>query len=313
VTALRVEPDDPVVRSIFGTTDQDAIWTEVLTLCPEAVDCFAFRASVGAVLGLVVRGGGRVALKVHRVATAERLAAVQDIQEHLWLHGYPCPRPLGVRGRATLEEWREDGAYRDAHVPEVRRALAQQLLRLTRLTRGLRASIDLPPFLPRAGGPLWPEPHSVLFDFAATAAGAEWIDDIARAAREVRDRDAGDTLVGHHDWTAAHVRFRELRATVVYDCDSLSIGAEPVFVGEAAAHFTYTEELPVEPWPSVDETFLFIDDYERSRNAPFTRAEQAAAGAAAVYGRAYTARCFHATGGDVSVLSLPEYASALLQ
>src|SRR5436309_12562615 len=84
----------------------------------------------------------------------------------------------------------------------------------------LRASIDLPPFLPRADGPLWPEPHSVLFDFAATAAGAEWIDDIARAAREVRHRDAGDTVVGHHDWTTAQVRFRELRATVVYDWDS---------------------------------------------------------------------------------------------
>ena len=75
MTALRVEPDDPVVRSIFGTTDPDAIWAEVLTMCPEAVDCFAFRASVGALLGLVVRGGDRVALKVHRTATAERLAA----------------------------------------------------------------------------------------------------------------------------------------------------------------------------------------------------------------------------------------------
>jgi hypothetical protein len=54
---------------------------------------------------------------------------------------------------------------------------------------------------------------------------------------------------------------------------------------------------------------------ERARPSPspFTRQEQAVAAAAAVCGRAYTARCFHASGGDVSVLQLPAYAAALLQ
>ena len=55
---------------------------------------------------------------------------------------------------------------------------------------------------------------------------------------------------------------------MIYDWDSVSSGFEPVFVGEAAAHFTYTEHLDVELWPTVDETFMFIADYERARTAP---------------------------------------------
>jgi hypothetical protein len=306
---MKIDPDDPVVRSIFGTTDPEAIWADVLTMCPEAVECFSFEASVGALLGLVVRGGERVALKVHRNASAERLAAVQEVQDHLWRYGFPCPRPLGVRGRATLEEWRDDGVQRDAHEPDVRRLLARQLMRLVTLTRGVRPSGDLPPFFPRPGGPLWPKPHNVLFDFDATAAGAEWIDEIARTARERRDTGGSAVVIGHHDWTAKHIRFAGITATAVYDSDSMSIDFEPVFVGNAAAHFTYD----VEPLPTVDEAFQFIADYERARPSPFTREEQATTWAAAVYARAYTARCRHALGGDTATLQLPEYAAALLQ
>jgi len=306
---VNIEPDDPIVRSLFGTTDPDAIWADVLTMCPEAVECFRFEASVGALFGLVVRGGDRVALKVHRNANASRLAAVQEVQEHLWRHGFPCPRPLGVRGRATLEEWRDDGEQRDAHAPDARRLLAQLLARLVAHTRGVRPSADLPPFFPRPGVMLWPEPHNVLFDFHATTQGAEWIDEIARSARERRDAAAGPLVIGHHDWTAKHVRFAGIRATVVHDWDSVSVDFEPVFVGNAAAHFTYD----VEPLPTVDEAFQFIADYERARPSAFTREEQAVAWAAAVYGRAYTTRCVHALGDDTAALQLPEYAAALLQ
>ncbi|MGH2970555.1 MAG: hypothetical protein ACRDLE_00190, partial [Gaiellaceae bacterium] len=269
---IEVEPDDAVVHSIFGTTDPDAIWADVLTMCPEAVECFKFEASVGVLLGLVVRGGDRVALKVHRTATAERLTAMQQVQAHLWRYGFPCPRPLGVRGRGTLEEWRNDGDRRDAHDPEPRRALAQLLVRLVALTRGLRPAVDLPPFFPRPGGPLWPEPHNVLFDFEATAAGAEWIDEIAREARTRRDAAGGSLVIAHHDWTAKHVRFAGIRPTVVHDWDSMSIDYERIFVGNAAAHFTYDD-----PLPTVDESLLFIADYERARPSPFTREEQATA------------------------------------
>jgi hypothetical protein len=293
-------------HSILGTADRDAVWSQ---LCPEAVECFAFEVGVGALFGLVVRGGDRVALNVHRTATAERLGAMQQVQEHLWRYGFPCPRPLGVRGRGTLEEWRDDGERRDTHEPKARRALAQLLVRLTRLTRGVHPAVDLPPFFPRPDGPLWPAPHTALIDFDATAAGAEWIDEIAGAAKAQRDEGGGDIVIAHHDWTAKHIRWAGITPTVVYGWGSLSIGFETVFAGEAAAQFT----RDVEPLPSIDEALMFIADYERARTSPFTREEQATASAAAVYARAYATRCAHALGGDTELLSLPAYAAALLQ
>jgi hypothetical protein len=312
--AERIEPDDPVERSIFGTTDPDEIWRQVVAICPDAVECFAFEVSVGALLGLSLGDGRRVALKVHgkRIPNGY-LEAMQTVQEHLWRSGFPCPRPLGVRDHATLEEWRDEGGYLDAHEPAVRSALAELLARLIALARHLEPSPVLAPFFPRAGGALWPTPHNVLFDFQASAHDAGWIDEIATAARGRRDAGPGDLVIGHHDWTVKHVRFDDLRPTVVYDWDSMSADLEPVFVGEAAATFTYTERLPVELWPTVAEAQAFLDEYDLARERPFTARERRTARAAAVYTRAYSTRCVHALAGDARALELEAYARELLE
>jgi hypothetical protein len=298
--AERIGPDTRIENAIFGTPDPYFVWRAVVTVCPEAVDCFAYSVGRSAILfGLQLRGDARVAVKVHLGKTAEYLAAQQAVQEHVWRYGFPCPRPLGVRGPATLEEWHEDGVHRDAHEPEVRRALAHELVRLTRLTRGLHTAVDLPPFLPRAGGPCWPD--------ALLTIEVPWIDEIARAARNRRDSYRSETVIAHDDWTVRHFRFRDSKATVVYDWDSVCSGPEAVLVGEASAGFT------TEPWPTVDETITFVAEYERARTSRFTADEHQMAGAAAVYARAYAARRVHAFGGDATALELDEYAAELLQ
>jgi hypothetical protein len=119
-------------------------------------------------------------------------------------------------------------------------------------------------------------------------------------------------VIGHGDWTVKHFRFDGLRSTVIYDWDSLNTDLETVFVGGSAATFTYTEHLPVSVWPTVDEAQAFFDDYERTRAEPFTPEERAAARAAAVYSRAYAARCGHAVGKDSTRIDLREYAEAFL-
>jgi hypothetical protein len=169
-------PGAAVEWSIFGTDDAEAIWREVLDLCPDAVDCFAFEVSVGALFGLRLGDGSRIALKIHREHDADSLEALQRVQAHLYEEGFPCPQPLGVRGRATLEHWCDEGVYRDAHDPAV----------------------------------------------------------------------------------------------------------------------------------------AFLHDYERERNRPFSPEEQGAARAAAVYSRAYAARCTHAIGKNARQMWLEEYADAFL-
>jgi hypothetical protein len=310
--AERIWPGPAVERSIFGTADPDAIWRSVQEVCPEAVDCFAFEVSVGALFGLRLRDGSRIALKFHVRQNIDSLDAVQHVQAHLFEAGFPCPQPLGVRGRATLERWFDDGLYRDAHEPEVRRVIAEYLALLLRLTRDLQPVDGLEPFFPRAPGPLWPVPHNVLFDFEATAAGAEWIDEIARAAKPRRDAHVGEVVIGHGDWTVKHFRFDGLRPTVVYDWDSISTNYETVVVGGAAATFTYTDRLPVSVWPTVKEASAFFEDYESARVHPFSVEERRAAHAAAVYSRAYSARCTHAIGKDARTMWLGDYADAFI-
>jgi hypothetical protein len=310
--AERMWPEAQIERSIFGTDDPERIWGQVLEACPEAVECFAFEVSVGALFGLRLRDGSRVALKIHRDRDTGSLEAVQRVQAQLVERGFPCPEPLGVRGTATLERWADDGGYRDAHDPAVRRVLARYLALLCSLTRPLRPLAGLEPFFPPPDGPLWPVPHNVLFDFEATAAGAEWIDEIARAAKPLRDAGVGELAIGHGDWTVKHVRFAGLRPTVVYDWDSLGTDYETVFVGNSAASFTYTEHLPIEVWPTAGETSAFLAEYEQERERLFTAEERRAARAAAVYSRAYSARCTHAVGKDAGAMQLDEFADAFL-
>jgi hypothetical protein len=315
IIAASLWPDPKVERSIFGTADPDAIWEQVLEVSPEAESCFAFRVSIGAMFGIELRDRSRIALKIHTGAYPESyLAAAQSVQEHLWRCGFPCPQPLGVRGQATLEEWKDDGVYRDAHEPEVRRALAAALVRMIELTDELQPvpRLERGFSFPAPAEALWPKPHNVLFDFEATAAGAEWIDDIARAARRIRDESVGREVVAHGDWVANHVRFDGERPCVAYDWDSLETDREPNLLGCSAATFTYMEHLPVERQPTADETRAFIADYEVARGRPLTPEERRATHAAAVYVRAYATRCEHAVGAETDRASVEEYADALL-
>jgi hypothetical protein len=315
IIAASLWPDAKVERSIFGTDDPDGIWRQVLAVCPEAKECFAFAVSIGAMFGIELRDGSLIALMIHTAAYPKSyLVEAQRVQEHLWRRGFPCPRPLGVHGRASLEEWRDDGVYRDAHEPEVRRHLAVALARLVELTDELRPlpRLDRGFSFPAPGGPLWPIPHNVLFDFEATSAGAGWIDEIAVAARRIRDELMGREVVAHGDWVANHVRFEGTQPIVAYDWDSLERDREPNLLGCAAATFTYNEHLPVELQPTADESRQFIADYEAQRGTPLTENERRATHAAAVYVRAYAARCGHAVGADVDRESVKAYAGELL-
>ncbi|HWJ31622.1 MAG TPA: phosphotransferase [Gaiellaceae bacterium] len=311
---LRRYPDSPVVVDVLGTLDADAIRARVRELEPETDEVFSFAASVGAVFGVRRRDGSRVAIKVNKLfADEEYLADVQDVQARLADAGYPAPRPLRRVGTVTVDEWLDVGEFRNAHEPAVREAMARELVRFHRLATatGLRPRRA---FL-RPDGAIWPKPHNVLFDFGATAAGAEWIDEIGAAARAIADVAAGTELVGHTDWSAKHIRFDEqLRATAVYDWDSVTTDVEPNLVGTAAGSFTYTEELDeeIDVWPSTEESLAFIDEYELARGRPFAADERRAAHAACVYLRAYAARCHHAFGGDARETGLADLAGALL-
>jgi hypothetical protein len=228
------------------------------------------------------------------------------VQDHLALKSFPCPRPLlgpepfGI-GFATVDEFVAVGEHRNAHEPEVRRAMASTLAWQIDLASGLTdlASLSRDDELPDDA--LWPRPHNALFDFEATTEGAAWIDAFARRARRARPRSAGRMVVGHLDWSVKHIRFTDEKVRVVYDWDSLRLDREPIFVGSAAATFTATWYLDVgSKAPDPDELVPFVEDYEEARGSAFSEPERLSAFASAVNVTAYCARCEHAIdpGGE---------------
>jgi hypothetical protein len=319
---------EPSVESaIFGSADPPAMAAAVDDFCRRELHASVeqglfYASSQGTVFGLELDQGQRIVVKVHQPdRTAAFLFAVHDVQRHLLREGFPCPAPiLGPsplgRGLALVDQLMDDGNHEHAHEPAIRREMASALATLVRMARAFVSSPHLPstPWLLLPTGSLWRTPHNRMFDFEATAAGAEWIDDIATEALERLKSPAGEMIVGHTDWSVKDFRFRNATITAIYDWDSLLIEREPVIVGQAATHFTMTWWLPVRVSPSFDEAQAFVSDYEAARGEIFSVSERRAVEAAGVYSMAYTARCEHALdpgGREFPPGSAREFLAAL--
>ncbi len=312
---LRTWQTPPYVElAIYGTGDADAIAAEIDAFCRRELGGAVGRglfhtASIGSVTAVELVDGRRVVVKAHQ---PERelcwLQEVVRVQMHLASRGLfattVCggPAPIG-RGLGIVEAFVDRGAPRDGHEPAVRAALADGLYAIIAGCRGLVGSSTLraqglaaPP-----EGALWPTPHSKLFDFAATAAGAELIDEVARAAR-ARFAPVGELVIGHGDWRAEHVRFDPHdgdRIVAAFDWDSLCKEREPALIGFTAHAFCADwSRTPPTPPPTLDEARAFVADYERARGRGFSAEERRLCGAAFAYSCAYTARCGWALGRE---------------
>jgi hypothetical protein len=200
--------------------------------------------------------------------------------------GRPC--------QAVVESYRPDVGLRPfASTPE-RRVSAAGLARQIAVCRELPALPELAahPLGRRTEG-LYGEPHSPLFDFAGTAAGAEWIDQIAARAAGLRDADRRAPVVAHTDWSARNVRLDDERLLAVYDWDSVALVPESTAVGQAAMTWSVTADPGGTEFPGAPDISGFIADYEEAGAYRLDDEQWRAAGAAAAYTLAYTARCEH--------------------
>jgi hypothetical protein len=157
------------------------------------------QSSIGSVTGVVLDDGRSVVIKAHQPdRSLQVLAEVVRMQSYLAERRLLAteviagPLPIG-RGHAIVERFTEVGSKADAHRPEIRNALAASLHVIVRACQPLvnLTSLGLSLIIP-ADAALWPTPHSKLFDFAANAKGAEWIDEIAQRARDLV-RSVGDS------------------------------------------------------------------------------------------------------------------------
>ncbi|HEU4582349.1 MAG TPA: phosphotransferase [Polyangiaceae bacterium] len=299
----------PVEHAIFGHSDPARIARELERCAGELLRSrvsagLFYRASIGAVAGVELADGRRAVLKVHQPdRSREHLAEVLRLQCQLAQRGcfapavWAGPHPL-ARGHLVIERYVLEGSTRDGHEPAIRRGLARSLHALSAALEPFVSESALPPHalaeLPP--GRLWPPPHSKLFDFEATRAGAEEIDALAALARQ-RMEPAGRVVLGHSDWRAEHVRFEGDEPIAAFDWDSLCKAREPELVGFIAHAFCadWSRQGHAQA-PSLQESRCFVAEYEVARGSAFSAAERRLLGAAFAYSVAYTARCGHAFG-----------------
>ncbi|MFC0543488.1 phosphotransferase family protein [Kutzneria chonburiensis] len=256
---------------------------------------------LSAVMGLRLDDGREVVVKVR--PDSPRLAACVEVQRRMFEAGYPCPEPLtGVErlggDMATAERYVPGGAVlpggKDASV-----AFAEAFVGLMELAPRPEevGTLNPPPEWMdwnHCGEGLWPKPD------LDGVAGAEWIDEAGRRARERLRADEGAAVIGHCDWLAGNVRWNEGELLVVHDWDSVAAESEAVLVGCAAAlHSTVDpEELA-----TVEETERFLVAYGRARGRELDENERRRAWAAGVWTRAFDAKCQHAMGQRITALS----------
>jgi hypothetical protein len=295
-----------VEEVVFGTRDLGEIDALLRGFCVSELGSSIAEAlfretSVGVVFGLLLTDGRRVVVKVHQPReTFARLQAIQEIQAAVFDAGLPCPQPLAgpvalAHGHATVETLLDIGTFRDTHDPTCRRLIATALARHLEVTgerpvpKALSGGWSL-----LAGDRLWPaHAHSPIFTFAATSAGAEWIDALGEQAKAVI-APAGRSIAGHSDWSGKHFRFAADAITAIYDWDSLAARSEELLVGTAAMTFTTRFDLPDVPrFPTPDEMRAFVEEYSAARSTALTMHEREQIAAHGLLLAAYTARCEH--------------------
>ena len=276
-----------VELAVFGSDDAAAIAATLDAFCAQHLGAPVARglfhqSSIGSVTAVVLRDGRSVVIKARQPKRSrDLLAEVVRVQTYLADRGVLATRVLAgpltlARGLAIVEAFSDAGAKADPRRPEIRRALAAGLHAIVHTCEPLVATTSLPPTLLRtAGDALWPAPHSRLFDFAATARGAEWIDALAQRARACM-RSAGRRVIGHSDWRREHALFLGDTPVLAYDWDSLACDNEPALVGAAAHGFCADWSEMRRQAPTWKEAHAFIADYAQARGEGAVHGRRAA-------------------------------------
>ncbi|MEV0678627.1 hypothetical protein AB0I60_19125 [Actinosynnema sp. NPDC050436] len=254
---------------------------------------------ISTVFGVRLDDGRDVVVKAR--ADDGRAGACVVAQKRLAERGFPCPRPLtpvlAVDGLAVhAEEFRPGGAPLAGDSPDVAARCAAVFARAT----AELAAVDVPPPLPNPrwvrwdhdGPGLWP-PIGFLDERDQRAVPRY----VVEAAGRVRVRLLATALprvLGHADFEAQNLRWRDGRVWVVHDWDSLAWQPEAALVGAASGAFSSATPPTLAP---IAASAAFLAAYQRHRGRRFTAEEQEVAWAAGLWPALHNAR-WEALHGD---------------
>ncbi|MEV5535235.1 hypothetical protein AB0L13_00135 [Saccharopolyspora shandongensis] len=258
--------------------------------------------SISAVFGLRLAGGRDVVVKVRE--DDGRAASCVVAQARLAERGFPCPLPLtpavGVGALAVhAEESRPGGELLCGDSQDVAVSCAAVFARLM----AELADVTVAPPLPNprwarwdhADAGLWPA-IEFLDERDQNAVPAYVVDTADRARKRLLAADL-PCVLGHADFEAQNLRWRDGQVWVVHDWDSLAWQPEAALVGAACGAFASATPPTLAP---IESSAVFLAAYQDFRGRRFTAEEQEIAWAASLWPAVHNAR-WEALHGDPPV------------
>ena len=124
-----------------------------------------------------------------------------------------------------------------------------------------------------------------------------WLDGIARRVSALLRASSLPCVIGHADWTATNVEWRDGSLHVVHDWDSLAYLPEAALCGGAGVLYTSRSTAT----STLDETSAFIDAYAAARGRAWTPEELSVCWAAGLWNLAFDAKKDIVRGGGESL------------
>ncbi|SDM48277.1 phosphotransferase [Nonomuraea jiangxiensis] len=257
---------------------------------------------MSAVFGLRLAGGRDVVVKARE--DDGRAASCVAAQAHLAERGFPCARPLTPAvGVGTLavhaEESRPGGEPLLGDSPEVAVRYAAVFARLMAELAG----VTVAPPLPNPRWARWDHDDSgvwpaigVLDERDQGLVPAYVVDMAARVRKRLLAADL-PCVLGHADFEAQNLRWRDGEVWAVHDWDSLAWQPEAALAGAACGAFANASPPALAP---IESSAAFLAAYQEVRGRRFTAEEQEVAWAASLWTAVHNAR-WEAVHGDTPV------------
>jgi hypothetical protein len=257
------------------------------------------RRSLSAVAGLRLADGREVVVKARE--DEGRAAACVTAQARLADRGFPCPRPLtpviAVGALAVhAEEFRPGGAPLPGDTPDVAVRCAEVFARLMAELTG----VTVPPPLPNPRWARWDHadpglwPSIGFLDERDQSVVPEYVVETATRARKRLLAAELPCVLGHADFEAQNLRWRDGEIRSVDDWDSLAWQPEAALAGAACGAFAGTSPPTLAP---IGSSAAFLTAYQDLRGRRFTDEEREIAWAAGLWTAAHHAR-WEALHGD---------------
>ena len=250
------------------------------------------RRSISEVVGLRLADGRDVVVKA-RVDDG-RAASCLGAQTVLAERGFPCPRPItplvSVGALAVhAEDFLPGGEMLRGDTPDIAERYAAVFAQLM----AELSVVAIPPPLPNPRWSRWDHTDSGLWpviDFLDSRDQSVVPAHVTDTAERVRKRLLATDLpcvLGHADFEAQNLRWRDGEVWAVHDWDSLAWQPEAALVGAASGAFANDPPPSLVP---VESSAVFLSAYQELRGREFTEEEQEIAWAASLWTALHNAR-----------------------